>query len=177
MLLPWRPVAPGDGPAIETSLTAREAATLVDLAAGKRVLEIGSAYGYSAILMALAGATVVAVDPHGGYGSLPGSLPRMRENVAAYGVENRVEIIRCSSADCREHVDASYYDVVFVDGDHRLHAVRADIELAGWAADLDAALAFHDHGETSCPDVAEALDGRWPEGPHMLVDTLAVYWP
>src|SRR5689334_294406 len=66
--LEWRDVAPG--PAISTSLTAAETAELRRLGRNADVLEIGSAYGYSTVTLALVAKWVVAVDPHAAHGSL-----------------------------------------------------------------------------------------------------------
>src|SRR5882757_2247697 len=94
MHLPWRDVAAGDGPAISTSITPEEAAALAGLAASAGdVLEIGSAFGYSAIVMALAGARVAAVDPHTW---VPDSLAGMERNLAAYGVTGVAILVESS---------------------------------------------------------------------------------
>src|SRR5260221_3215580 len=55
MHMRWRDVSLGEGPFISTSVTVREAAELAGFADGQAVLEIGSAFGYSAVVMALAG--------------------------------------------------------------------------------------------------------------------------
>ena len=57
MHLPWRGMPVGDdGLRVSTSLTGNETQALAGLAAGCDVLEVGSAFGYSAAVMALAGA-------------------------------------------------------------------------------------------------------------------------
>lgn len=64
MHMPWRDVSLDEGPFISTSVTVREAAELAGFADGQAVLEIGSAFGYPAVMMALAGGQVTAIDPH-----------------------------------------------------------------------------------------------------------------
>jgi predicted O-methyltransferase YrrM len=166
-------VAPGPGPAISTSLTAAETDRLRDLAAKEAVvLEVGSAYGYSTVAMALAGATVTAVDPH----VAMGSRGVYEANLGFYGIAGQVETVAEYSQDAlpRLFEDGRRFDVAFVDGDHRRSAVAHDVE---WALRLlvpGGVLACHDYGEMTCPDVAEVLDDLFPNGPSELVDTLFV---
>lgn len=177
MKLEWRDVAPGDGPAISTSITAGETAALRQLARDAtlrvgEVLEVGSAYGYSAVTMASVRAMVTAVDPH----SWLNSLAVMRGNLAAYGVADRVAIDqRLSQIALPEYVAAGRtFGLVFVDGDHAEPAVEHDVT---WAVRLLApggVLACHDYDEDTCPGVRPALD-RVLGTPHELVDTLAIY--
>ena len=170
--LQWRDVAPGDGPAISTSLTHDETSKLRWLAAGADVLEIGSAYGYSAVSMALAGAQVIAIDPHNW---LP-SLEVMQANLAAYEVADQVDIRVARSNDEMPQLYSRgrRFDLVWIDGDHSAEAVAHDVE---WALKLlwpgTGILACHDYDETTCPGVRQALDA-W-RVPEELVDTLAIY--
>jgi predicted O-methyltransferase YrrM len=171
--LTWRDVAPGEGgPPISTSLTLDETTKLRWLAAGADVLEIGSAYGYSAVAMALAGARVVAVDPHNW---LP-SLEVMQANLAAYEVEDQVDIRVARSNDemPQLHSEGRLFDLVWIDGDHSAEAVTHDVT---WALKLlhpgTGILACHDYDEATCPGVRQALDA-W-KVPEELVDTLAIY--
>lgn len=196
MFLPWRPVllTGGSVPAISTSVTHAETEVLRRLAsqtgAGQwrhadpdeevslqaplagRALEVGSAFGYSAIAMALAGAHVTAVDPHAG--ELPNSLEIMRGNLVAYQVTDRVDIIASPSQQALPTLEPASYDLVFIDADHREPAVTHDVT---WALKLlrpGGVLACHDLDEGSCPGVREALD-RLFDHPEPLVDTLFVW--
>ena len=176
MRLSWQPVSPGDGPAILTSVTGAESAELARLAAGRQVLEVGSAYGYSAVVMARAGADVTAVDDHHGGTWLGDTLPVMQSNLAAYGVAGRVEIMRGASQRVLPALggEEARFGLVFVDGDHSAETVRHDVL---WALRLLApggVLACHDYGEETCPGVAVALDQVFPAGPSRLTDTLFV---
>ena len=173
MRLPWREVAPGNGPAIDTSLTLAETDELRRLAAGKEVLEIGSAYGYSAIAMALAGGQVYAVDPH----LQLASYETMQANIGFYGVADRVEIRR---GDCRSvmpelHDAGRRFDLIWIDGDHAAEMVDHDITWARRLLREGGTLACHDYDEDTCPGVRQALDA-W-KTPPKLVDTLAIYGP
>ena len=176
MRLEWRPVSPGDGPAILTSVTAAEAAELASLAAGRQVLEVGSAHGYSAVVMARAGADVTAVDDHNGGTWLGDTLSAMHASLAAYGVAGRVEIMQGASQRVLPVLagEEARFGLIFVDGGHTADTVRHDVE---WALRLLApggVLACHDYGEDTCPGVAQALDQVFPAGPSRLTDTLFV---
>lgn len=165
MRLPWRLI---DG--IPTSLTAAETAKLRDLAKDGLVLEVGSAYGYSAIQMAQAGAElVVAIDPH--IGENPDSLDRMVVNVAVHGLGDRITIWCAKSAAALPLLDSGIFDLVFVDGDHSEDAVAHDIREAWRLLKSGGTLACHDWGEDSCGGVQAAL-GAWEHYPDEIVDTL-----
>jgi predicted O-methyltransferase YrrM len=172
MHLPWRDVPAGlASPLISTSLTAAETNRLAELADGKDVLEIGSAYGYSACVMALAGARhVTAVDPHGWLAS----YDAMVSNLDKAGVADVVTIVRDASPAALDGLGP--FGLVFVDGDHGAAAVVADVEAARKVLATGGVLACHDLGEDCCcPDVRHALDALFPAGPSELVDTLAIY--
>jgi predicted O-methyltransferase YrrM len=177
MHLPWRDVAPGAGPVISTSVTPAEAAMLGTLATGQQVLETGSAYGYSAVTMALAGADhVTAIDPHTW---LPDSLQVMLGNLAAYGVADRVEVMQEFSYTALPVLagEGAQFGFVFVDGDHAADAVRHDIAWALKVLAPGGVLAVHDVGETCCcPDVAQVTGAMFgTEGE--MVDTMLVIRP
>jgi predicted O-methyltransferase YrrM len=172
--LAWRDVAPGDGPTISTSLTQAETDELRRLAKkGKTVLEVGSAFGYSAISMALAGARVVAVDPH----QWLNSLGIMASNVDDYNVSDKVEIRIADSRQIMPTLVAlgQKFGLVWIDGDHEASAVAHDVEWARKLLKPTGTLAVHDYDEATCPGVRQALDA-WKVPPR-LVDTLAVYGP
>ena len=173
MKLDWRPVAlTPDGPRIDTSVTEAETAELQRLSAGKSVLEVGSAYGYSAIAMALAGAYVVAIDPH----EQLASYDTMGANLDAYGVADRVSIFRGNSQTWMPAMMPAGYHLVWVDGDHSAEMVTHDVTWARKLLRKDGTLACHDYDEDTCPGVRQALDALLGPPPK-LVDTLAIYGP
>jgi predicted O-methyltransferase YrrM len=184
MGLPWRPVllAPGPVPAISTSVTEAETAKLQELAAQPgvtQILEVGSAFGYSAIAMALANpnAHITAVDPHNQLGSHPiagGSREVMAGNLEAYGVADRVTMLVTTSQQVLPELEPASFDLVFIDADHVEPAVTHDV---GWALKLlrpGGTLACHDLDEWTCPGVRAALD-RLFDHPQPTVDTLFVH--
>jgi predicted O-methyltransferase YrrM len=171
------------GPSIRASITKAESKHLLALANGKVVLEIGSAYGYSAILMAKGGARrVIAVDPHGGYGSLDGSLQEMRSNLFRYGVDDRVTMVLARSQTAMPALFAAKakFDLIFIDGDHRREVVEHDITKAIPMLSSIGVIACHDFGEETCQGVREAIDKVYRDlvyRSHTLVDTLFCWEP
>lgn len=163
-----------NGSIIPTSLTKDETAELQRLSRDNQVLEVGSAYGYSAIQMALGGAAhVLTVDPHGGQRTfaVPRSLEVMQQNLAAFAVEDRVSMVLARSQNVLPALYAAgaRYPFIFVDGDHAQEVVEHDLK---WALKLGKTIAFHDYGEVTCGGVQAALDKRFPQGPDRLIDSL-----
>ena len=173
MHLPWGNVAPEPGaPLISTSVTAAEAAKLGRLAHGQDVLEVGSAFGYSAAVMALAGARhVTAVDPH----TWLNSHEAMLSNLAACGVADRVTVIQAPAGEVLPQMQPLGFGLAFVDGDHSYEAVLADVKQVLPLIRPGGYLACHDYGEDCCcPGVRAALDELFPDGPTELAGTLFV---
>lgn len=169
MQLMWRDVTIGAGPPINTSLTSAETAELQRLAEGGDVLEIGSAYGYSTVALALVARSVVAVDPHQTHGSY-GDLVA---NLAHNGLRDKVDIHVGRDSDVLPAIHGEF-DLVWVDGDHSADAVEYDVAAAARLLRDGGWLACHDYDEVTCPGVRMALD-RIFGGPGQLTDTLAVY--
>jgi predicted O-methyltransferase YrrM len=181
--LTWRPVALGNGPAIDTSLTLAETAELQRLAKDADVLEVGSAYGYSTVALALVARSVVAVDPHvthGSYGIL-------RANLGFYGIAEKVTVLIETSQQALPGLAGASigwppvrtglrFDLVWIDGDHTAEVVEHDVTWALKLLKSGGVLACHDYDEETCPGVKVALDKLFG-GPGELTDTLAVYRP
>lgn len=178
--LPWRKQRPphSSGPVIESSLTPAEAVALSELAStgpggvSQRVLEIGSAYGFSAVTMALAGANVTSIDHH----SHMDSFGAMHSNLMSYGVANRVTMHAQDSRAALPWMKSGEFDGAFIDGDHTADGVTFDanqclrlVKPGGW-------LAFHDYNEETCKEVAPALDALFGTSKldHILIDTLYI---
>lgn len=169
MRLEWRDVQIGCT-VINTSLTSAETAELQRLAAGKDVLEIGSAYGYSTVALALVADRVTTVDPHTGHDSF-GTMVR---NLDANGLTGKVWWIVGRSQDILPTL-APAFDLVWIDGDHTADVVEHDVQ---WALKLlrpGGVIACHDYGEDTCPGVQVALDKMFGESAFELIDTLAIY--
>jgi predicted O-methyltransferase YrrM len=174
MHLPWRNRAYSGGPAISTSITDAEITALMTLATRRSVLEIGSAFGYSAIGMAKLGADVTAVDPH----DWLTSHNTMQANIAAYGVEGYVTVHIGRSQQILPQLSGQF-ELVFIDGDHAAAAVEHDLEWGRKLLTESGVIALHDYTETCCcPDVGRVADAMYgPADAADVVDTLRLIRP
>jgi predicted O-methyltransferase YrrM len=172
MLLQERPLPVG-GITVWTWMTEREGGRLAHHAPGKNVLEIGSAYGYSAITMALAGASHVwAVDPHF---ERPDTLAGMRQNLIASGCQDTVTMVLGRSSTFFDQLATTdlRFDLIFVDGDHSYDGCTLDV--LGTLESLaigGGMLMAHDYRTDGIPGPRQALDELFPEGPDLVTDTL-----
>jgi SAM-dependent methyltransferase len=176
----WEKATIQDGPVIMTSVSGEEADELARLARDRTVLEVGSAFGYSATVMALAGARVTAIDPHRGETWLGDTFTAMEANLQTHGVRDQVEILPELSYVAMPQLTHGKrrFDLVFIDGDHTYDAVRADVANALNLVAPDGIIACHDYGEDCCcPDVRRALDSMFPGGPDKLTGTLFAVAP
>lgn len=173
MHLDWRDVVVCDGVTIPTSLLAVEAEELARLAESRRVLEVGSAYGFSAVTMALAGAThVTAVDNHAGDTWLGDTRTVLQRNLDTAGVADRVTVVEADSRDGLAGLAGQKFGLIFIDGDHSYAGAAADIAGALPLLDHGGVLAIHDYGETCCcPEVKTAAGSMLP-APDRVVGTL-----
>jgi predicted O-methyltransferase YrrM len=145
-------------PDIPTAVTRRESDLLVELTAGKRVLEIGSYLGYSTVWMALNGAIVTAVDPH----DWMDSWLSYRDNVRRYGV-TQITDIRTRSQDAVGMLPQGAFEAAFIDGDHAYEQAKFDLTLArqvvrrgGWIIAHD--YTFPGYNGGGYPEVIRAVD-------------------
>jgi len=177
MLLPWRDIrlrlAGGREVVVPTSLTDHEAAMLAALADDGVCLEVGSAYGYSAIVIAESAKSLHAIDPHRELNS----FARMRANLEAAGVAGRVRISRATNREVLPELLDSTYDLVFIDGNHARPDITFDLAHGWRLLKPGGHLAVHDYGEDTCPDVRPAVesfrDTMYPADTR-IVDTLWV---
>lgn len=176
------------------------ALALADMAAqvppDRAIVELGTYQGRTALFMAWGarqglGAHVYAIDPwdlpgerepynqnrggalgkHRKAFTDPGTRNWARYNVRANGYANQVSLIRDFSVKAAEKWSAGPVGLLFVDGDHRYDAVRADV--SAWAAHLapDAVIAFDDYAATH-PEVVRAVDDMVAEG---ILEPVEVY--
>lgn len=146
-----------DGPPILTGIAADEAEALAALVRpGARVLEVGTALGYSAILLARHGATVLSVDDYSGRERDVGK--RAARNVAAHGLAARVFLARADSLLLLPYLYSlgARFNGVFVDGGSAQTGSDIDhgwrmLKRGGW-------LARHDYREKGSPNTTTALD-------------------
>lgn len=141
----------GDRWALEAATGPQDLAILLGLARGaRRVAELGSASGWTAIALALAdpNCRVASHDPvahdRAPYLQLVG--PQVRERISfvqAPGVEGAAEAVPV--------------DLLFIDSTHDREATAAEFE--AWRSKLKpgAAVAFHDYGHPGFPGVEQAV--------------------
>jgi predicted O-methyltransferase YrrM len=147
--------------AIEGWLTDEQAKVLFDAARalepGARIVEVGSHYGRSTVVLALGaadGVEIVAVDPFLRPERAPGDertdeevgdddFARFESNLAAAGVRDRIRLLRLLSAGAAE-VETGPVDLLFVDGDHSFAGAHFDIETWGGRVRPGGTLLVHD---------------------------------
>jgi predicted O-methyltransferase YrrM len=159
---------------IFTSVSIEEALELQRLAEDKTVLEIGTWAGYSAIAMAQTARQVHTVDWHLGdaHAGQQETLPELWKNVMRYGLRDKIVIHVGRSEEVLPFLRDFAFDMVFIDGYHRIDEVLADINYALRVVKVGGIWAFHDYGDERF-DVTEAVDAFYP-GMIKVVGTLAV---
>jgi hypothetical protein len=119
-----------------------EGEALAELAAEKRVLEIGSFCGLSTICMARTAKSVTAVDYFDGRCTpAPGStFAQFQYNCNEHGVSDKITLVHPEG-----EIPLPKYDFVFIDGDHSYESVVADIDKAIRVLKPGGTIAFHDY--------------------------------
>jgi predicted O-methyltransferase YrrM len=164
---------------IEGWLSREEIALLLERAAavprGQVIVEIGNYRGRSTVALALgarrgAGARVVSIDPHveftgprgGRFG--PEDQAQLYANLTRAGVGALVHVVGLASLPVAAGWAGPEVGLLFLDGDHRYEAVRADLD--AWQPHLAAAagVVFDD---CDYADVARLVAER--EGAGLLV--------
>lgn len=157
---------------VEGWLAREEAALLMDLAAAvparEAVVELGNYRGRSTVALALGarsggGAQVYSVDPHVEFrGPRGGHFGRhdqehLYANLARTGVGASVSVVGLDSRRVAAAWNGPAVGLLFIDGDHRYEAVRADLE--AWRPHLapGARVAFDD---CDFADVARLIEER-----------------
>jgi Methyltransferase domain len=166
-------------------LSETEGRALARLAAGKRVLEIGSYLGLSTICMAQTAAHVTAVDTFDGRGT-PEPRDTFEEflgHLRRFGVGDRVLPLVGTTESRRHDLEPGSYGLVFVDGAHDPNNVRLDIAAAREAVAPDGLVAFHDYRQFADehhrgwdPAVTAAVDALIAGGAELVArhETIAV---
>lgn len=198
-LLAWHEAAPVlERPEVVTwtSLTEAEAQVLRESARGRKVVEIGAAFGYSTAVMAAVAEHVWSIDPHNVYPSRSnysflddmdalaryehGTFDTLRATLMALELQSRVSIcLGYSQVELAEGAElagqlAGEISVAFIDGDHAYDAALDDLENCERLLARPAIVLVHDYGESTNPEVRMAVDDWRGQHPVRLVDTLAV---
>lgn len=133
---------------IHTGVTTAEADELARLATGRNVLECGSWYGFSTVVMGRVARRVVAVDWHHGdrHAGQAETLGPFTANLKRYGVAERVDVRVGRFEDVLPGLRGVPFDVAFLDGMHDRESVERDLPLvAPHVARRGAFLALHDY--------------------------------
>ena len=148
MIFPWR---------VSSSVTYAECEKLAELAAGAKVLEIGSWMGRSTIALASTAKSVVTVDWHEGdfYAGHEDTLPVLRENLRKYGCSN-VQIVVGRIEDVATKLDTDF-DFVFVDADHSEESAMRHYTIALFHIRDGGVICFHDYGRFGVTPVVDSL--------------------
>ena len=132
------------------------------------ILEIGSAWGRSAILLGHASSRQIwSIDPHTGgrayleRGEVQDSFEVFKSNLARNGLVDRVRILKCTTDEVIEKnlLPASLkFSMVFIDGLHTAKGVEVDFGLAYRRLVDGGVLVFDDYFEDSIPDYTKMID-------------------
>jgi predicted O-methyltransferase YrrM len=158
-------------PEITSAVTAVESHRLAELAKGKVVLEVGSWYGYSTIVMARVAKRVHAVDWHRGdaHAGERDTLATLWANLERYAVRDRVILHVGRAQDVLPVLRPGSFDLAFLDAFHTTEAVARDAALIRPLLRRGGMLAFHDYGRFGVKEAVDALGV-----PVSLTGTLAV---
>jgi predicted O-methyltransferase YrrM len=159
---------------VEGWLSEAEGEQLQRLAAGKRVLELGTFYGRSCIAMASVAELVVTVDTHCGEfdaGRIFSLAPFMA-NLRKHQVYGKVMPIVGRHEYLSLFIQPGAFDLVFIDGDHNFAGVERDTRFALDAVAVGGVIAWHDYDYPKYPAVRRAISELWLD-PVRVIDTLA----
>lgn len=158
---------------VEGFLHCNEFQKLIELAAGKDVLEVGSFKGLSAYGMAWTAKSITCVD------TFRAATDGQRQTEAFTTLENferatrrfnNVSLVIASSEEAARIVTGDF-DLIFLDAMHDYENVKADIGRWWSRVRQGGIIAFHDYGHADWPDVKRAVDEMFgaPSGETVVV--------
>ena len=130
-------------------LSVEEGRLLWEHAAGRRVLELGTALGRSTVCLAQQARQVVTIDRL--------DQAEAREWCRRYEVDERVVFHQGEVEEIAARLEGRF-DLVFVDTGHDEASVRGDIEAALPLLEMSGLIAFHDYPDPGWPDVRRVVD-------------------
>ena len=143
----------------------------------KRLMEIGSFRGYTALLLAQhvsPDAKIVTIDRHPDHGEAYRKTPLARMIERRVGETDRAMFAQDAPAS---------YDLIFVDADHSYRSVRNDTELVLPLLSPVGFIVWHDYanwgyfsGQNGVPEYLGELAAKLPVG-HVLESNLAIHSP
>jgi len=148
----------------------------------KSHLEIGTLWGGSAVLAAMAGPRVVTIDPMvGGYweNGDPGvelhipTADAILSNFLSFNVAHKISVVKASSDPWPLPTDLMF-DTALIDGDHSKEGCARDLRAVSRITRYD--IMIHDYRDDSHEGVREAVDefgGAWKKVD--VVGTMALF--
>ncbi|MGH7172711.1 MAG: class I SAM-dependent methyltransferase, partial [Gemmataceae bacterium] len=130
-------------------LSVEEGRLLWEHAAGRRVLELGTALGRSTVCLAQQARQVVTIDRL--------DQAPAREWCRRYELQDRVEFREGEVEEIASGLEGRF-DLVFVDTGHDEASVRRDIEASLPLLEMSGLIAFHDYPDPGWPDVRRVVD-------------------
>jgi predicted O-methyltransferase YrrM len=132
---------------VVSAVTEAECAQLQRLASGKLVLELGSDYGRSTIVLAQTAALVFAVDwhkgdPHAGHRDTATEFIR---NITRYGVRHKIVAVIGDASLAIPRMAESTFDFAFIDAFHEEAVVYNDAVMIIPKMKPAGVIAFHDY--------------------------------
>jgi hypothetical protein len=119
---------------------------LKECARARRILELGSWRGRSAVCMAETAMQVTTVD--WGVGDISTgegeTFDALEANIQACGVASKVEPIRGKIADLAQELRGRRWDMVYIDASHDAESVKHDTELAADVVTPGGLIVWHD---------------------------------
>jgi len=150
------------------SLTGGDRVILYTLAKDKEVVEIGTACGMSAIVMANVAIHVTTIDIFGirDYTDIDSAYEDVKKSLSVY--ENIKVIKNNSVLECNNFKNKSC-DMVFIDGNHSFEAVTADFY--AWLPKVkdNGIILFHDYSDIH-PTSKQAIDRLYEDNKGILKD-------
>lgn len=132
------------------------------------ILEIGSAWGRSAVLFGYASnKNIWSIDPHTGgrayieRGEVQNSFEAFKANLAMNGLLDRIRILKCTTNEVIEKQmlpNSLKLSMAFIDGLHTARGVEVDFGLAYSHLVQGGILVFDDYFEESIPDYTHMID-------------------
>jgi predicted O-methyltransferase YrrM len=132
------------------------------------ILEIGSAWGRSAVLLGHASSKQIwSIDPHTGgrayieRGEVQESFEIFKSNLSKNRLDNRVTILKCTTEEVVEKklLPAKLkFSMVYIDGLHTARGVEIDFGMAFERLVSGGFIVFDDYFEDSVPDYTEMID-------------------
>jgi predicted O-methyltransferase YrrM len=132
------------------------------------ILEIGSAWGRSTVLMGLASKKRIwSIDPHTGglayiqKGANQNSYEEFMRNIRAYGISERVRVLKHTTQEVLDSnliPDDLIFSLIFIDGLHTAEGVALDFRLSFKLLKRNGIMVFDDYFEPGVKDYTDMID-------------------